>query len=79
MPRRTRLTSQKPKKRAGSRKSKSKNGTLFDEDQDPPSEATWATMAPYRSFVGVQPFKVFPKQFTEHTLLLTFFFPFILS
>lgn len=54
MPRRTRARlSQNPKKRTASRKFQSKNSSQFDEDLDPPSEATWAAMAPYGSFVGV--------------------------
>jgi hypothetical protein len=39
----------KPKKRTASRKSQLKE---IGEDHDPPSEATWATMASYGSFVG---------------------------
>ena len=46
MPRRARIFG-KPKKRTASRKPRSKN----DED-GPPSEAKWATMAGYGSFVG---------------------------
>ena len=56
MPKRTRTrlpSSQKSKKRAPSRRYQSKNNSQFDEDQDPPSEEQWATMVPYRSFVGV--------------------------
>ncbi|KAF8803347.1 hypothetical protein BYT27DRAFT_7171823 [Phlegmacium glaucopus] len=53
MPRRTRtrLSSHNPKNSAPSRRSRSKNTSQFDDDQDPPSEERWATMAPYGSFV----------------------------
>jgi hypothetical protein len=50
MARRTR-TAGKPKKGTALRKSRLKNDK-FDEDQDPPSEANWATMTSYGSFVG---------------------------
>ena len=52
MTRRTRRTLYKPKKTPVLRKSRSKPKNDFDEDQEPPSEETWATMAPYASFVG---------------------------
>ena len=52
MPKRTRL-SQKSKKPSKHRLQK--NNSQFDDDQDPPSEAEWALMAPYASFVGITP------------------------
>lgn len=48
MARRARTTG-KPKKRT---KSRLKKDTQFNEDQDTPSEARWATMTSYGSFVG---------------------------
>ena len=42
----------KRKKRTASRKPRSKKDTKLNEDHGPPSEATWATMASYGSFVG---------------------------
>ena len=74
MPRRSRvrLISQKPKKRTAR---KSENIAEFDEDQDPPSETTWAVMAPYGSFVGVyltnlrctSPHHFFPNRIAEQS------------
>lgn len=40
--------SQSPKKRTAPRTSRLKK----DNEDDPPTEAKWATMASYRSFVG---------------------------
>ena len=50
MARRARISA-KPRKRTASRKSQLKTDTQSN-DYDPPSQAKWATMAPYGSFVG---------------------------
>ena len=67
MVRRARTTG-KPRKRTTSRKSRSKSDTQFNEDNDPPTEAKWATMARYGSFVGEYIYNLlnhFPSLFTE--------------
>jgi hypothetical protein len=51
MARRARITG-KPKKRIASSKPRLKKENKINEDHDLPSEAKWATMASYGSFVG---------------------------
>jgi hypothetical protein len=42
----------KPRKRTALRKSRLKAENRFNEDHESPSQAKWATMASYGSFVG---------------------------